>query len=304
MKIKLFKLLFLLICIKTFSQENIKIDKYLYMDTQEAINQFKNDYDTKIEKYKKESKKFKFDSGHLQGAITNDKYGFVLFLMENYGAKQDKNLLEVLNWSRFVCGVGYKSKESENVCKTSVKYTKPNYYNEKLKIAKIAINNGDLVTEKALNLCVKKNELDLFKFYKNNYKGKISDKLLNSFLVLSSRYGHIDFVNYFLTLGADPNNNSWNGSLAIDEGIQFPEIFFLLIKSKAHYSFENQKKNENSISTFSLAAYWGCSDIVSFFVEKNINPTIKKGRTSPYENAKKNKKTKKQILKMLKKVKK
>jgi hypothetical protein len=291
-------LITLFLAIRTQAQiENLDLYDYLGMSEAEAISKFDMDY--------KDSIIVSVDG--INRFFSDNKYAFIENLVTKHHVSP-KGFLENINNSRLArlrCGVDMKkSKAPSNpiTCKPSKSYEANEYTKIKLHLVDVLMLAGDAPTKKSFRSCVEANELEILKLFVQKNGGGIPDQqVAEDMLVDACGRGNMSFVTYLIDIGVSPNAKDASLFYAIYRAVSYPDIFFYLISKGADYEVVGY-----NLSTPILhAAREGCLEVVQFFVDKKVDPYSIHGSISAITMAKKyNKKNGKEVVALLKQVKK
>lgn len=229
--------------------------------------------------------------------FVSQKYEIIRKLVVDYEVKPE-GFLQSLNSSQFVCGVGLKTKKDDSpTCKDIIKYETNPVSLQKMELAKIFMQKGELPDDKAFEMCVAKNELELFKLFVEK-NGKMPEKsVCESFMESAAYRGYFDFVKYFIDNGISANAKDGD-FYALYRAVQYPDIFFYLIEKGADINVIGYGGSH----VITHAAREGCIEVIKFILEKGVDPEKPYGKLSAIEMAQKhNEKNSREVVSLLKK---
>jgi hypothetical protein len=278
---------------------SINLDKYITTNDATAFQEIDSTY--------KNSQIINIEN--VEKLMTNRKFDLIRYIVEKYEATPDINYLYYLNTYNFVCGVGLKrTKTVSPACAEAKNYETNKESEAKVKLAEAILKKGVKADFLAVERCIGKNELELFKLLYTNLNLNNNDFINGErLLVEACDYGMFDIVKYLIDnkVSANAYDHSVeivnNKFYAIYRSVKYLEIFNLLIENGADYN----KKGYNGTTPIIHAAREGCTEVIQYLLDKGIDPYEKQGNLSAYEMAKKyNEKNKKEVIELLKKYKK
>lgn len=291
-------LIFLLLIANFVSAQNTKqsipvLNAYEFADMDEK---------TAISELKKKYPNTTFDSvDGLYNYFFKTKFDFIKELLISYGVKP-QGFLQNLNASEFVCGVGLKPKKDNSpACGEVIPYQSNPVSEKKVELARIIMEKGEMPDDKALELCVYKNELDLFKVLLEKTAKQPDPSSYARWMETAADKGYVDFVKYFISKGISANSNDGGGFYVIYRAVKYPEIFHYLIEQGADINVIGYK----DMHVIVHAAREGCTEVIQYLLEKGADPNKKYGNMSAIEMAQKyNQKNGKEVVSLMKKYKK
>jgi hypothetical protein len=239
----------------------------------------------------------------------NRKFDVLKHLIAKFEVKPTADYLVNLNTYDFVCGVGLKRKKDYSPACVPAKVYETNRESErKIGLANLIIDKGIKANSDALNSCIGKNEFELFKLLYQNFDNATLKQIESEKLMVSAAdYGCFDFVKYLLenNISANAYDHSVEEQgfkfYALYRSVKYPEIFNLLVENGADINVQGYA----GTTTIIHAAREGCTEVIQYLLDKNVDPYEVHGNMSAYDMAKKyNKKNKKEVLELFKPLKK
>lgn len=265
---------------------NVVVKFYDFVDLDENVA---------IIKFDKEYKNLKISeqSDNLAPFFILNRYKFVDHILDNYKIKTD-DYLSLINYSKFVCGLGLKNNNiDENPCKEVVKYVP---IPEKITIAEKLIKLGEKPLKENFESCLFKNDIELFKLYNKHYGNIFLEKeYCEEMLVNAADFGYIDFIKYFLSQGVSINGKQRDFP-AFFRTVNKPELFNFFLDNGADIQVENEYGN-----ALMQAGGSGCTTVIKILLNKGLDPNKKYKEGNVFDYVKKSKlSNKNEILNILK----